>query len=468
MDSSTRTNRTELVAATDPVWKVIAQTDQTLGSYIEYKDLQERAPAIKGVADLLFTQQERTTKLNEGFRGHPNIGAVVMATPPFNDPASPLGAFEKTKNVNKTARVFLVGSIFGGTGAAGFPTLAKVLRKEVAGGWRGMVLGGALVLPYFTFGDTPATRGQEMFVTRQDFPVATQAALHYYAETNLPIDEYYFVGDSLDQEVGKFSPGKKEQQNRPHYVELVSALAAFDFFRPREESKDSLKKHYFIAGRTTAEVSWNDLPMARLEEGQSSPEALRDKLREKLSRFTLFSYSYLELGLAEYLPKIKQGEGLSDPWFKEGFKNYKDRTPTTDPSNDAHSDLLETKMAAYAKAFLSWITSLAEYDEAQTPRVQLINRDALLERSAPGVAGPLMLKPLAGENKDGLNLDSLIFKFDRSGDKGRVGGKAGFVQQLNRKRTTNPNQGPAERFLNLFFQASADFLGFGDAIDSQR
>lgn len=469
--------RTELVTAIDPVWKVVDGTNQTLKSYIGYDDLQQRSPALKGLADLLFTEQERKTKLNEGFRGHPNIGAVVMSDPPFNDPHSALGGLVAAKQPGKNARVFLVGSIFGGTGAAGFPTLAKVLRKaDIADGWGSFVLGGALVLPYFSFGDTPVNRGEEMFVTQQDFPVATQAALHYYAETNLPIDEYYFVGDSLSQEVGKFSPGKKEQLNRPHYVELVSALAAFDFFRAPEPGKSNgnapRKRQYFIAGRTTATVGWNNLPVTREGETGNTPEGLRDELRRLISCFTLFSYSYLELGLAEYMPKIRQGIALKDNWFQEGFPEYKrSRTAATDPGNDDYRDLLDTKVAAYAKSFLGWVTGLAEYDESQNPRVQLINREALLRGGAQGhAAAPdaARLRPLAGEGEAGANLDSLVFGFERASDKRRVGGKAGFVQQLNREHPHKPTQDPAVRFLNLFFNASADFLGFEDTTASQR
>ena len=102
-------------------------------SYQAYKE-----EAIGHLYKALYTKKERTTLLNEGFRGHPSIGAAVIAKKiNLSDGNYTIEGevWSWLKNrVNEdvktglTARIFLVGSIFGGTGAAGLPTVAKLLR----------------------------------------------------------------------------------------------------------------------------------------------------------------------------------------------------------------------------------------------------------------------------------------------------------------------------------------------------
>ena len=121
-------------------------------------------------------------------------------------------------------RVFLAGSIFGGTGAAGIPTLgargcsgppAAVLGDRSDGRKRSKVrLGAALVLPYFTF-DPGTTAGPQMFVTAADFPIATKAALHYYQTKPLAFDDLYLVGDSLGQKSAASAPARGSRRTPP-------------------------------------------------------------------------------------------------------------------------------------------------------------------------------------------------------------------------------------------------------------
>jgi hypothetical protein len=56
------------------VWSIFDEADQTLKKYIGYTNLRSQDGPLADVADLLFTQSELDTKLNEGFRGHPSIG----------------------------------------------------------------------------------------------------------------------------------------------------------------------------------------------------------------------------------------------------------------------------------------------------------------------------------------------------------------------------------------------------------
>ena len=100
--------------------------------------------------EVLYSEKERDTELDKGFRGHPSIGASVMAQTVLGN-AEPWKTFRDLVNADMNPKVFLAGSIFGGTGASGFPTIAKLIKNELKAVKVKTQIGGALVLPYFTF-----------------------------------------------------------------------------------------------------------------------------------------------------------------------------------------------------------------------------------------------------------------------------------------------------------------------------
>jgi hypothetical protein len=342
-----------------------------------------------------------------------------------------------------SARVFLVGSIFGGTGAAGFPTLGadKVLKYNAdlqtsLGNNRSKVLlGGALVLPYFDFA-VDNTKDEKMFVTPQDFPMATKAALHYYNDKQLAFDQYYFIGDSLGQKVGNFSTGTSTQENRPHYVELASALAAFDFFR-QEQPKDGAEKSYFIASRETATVTWDQLPLSRYGDQLAG---LRSQFREAIGDFTLFSYTYLTVG-HRYLDPANRGEARLASWYKDSF-----RSGDSAKDDPAHGDNrpLYGLMTSYSRRFLRWITDLDD-----RAHVHLIDSDKLLASQGADSKAVLPLK-LPQEWKQNIGL---LYR-------GQPGGRDYdyyTASVLNHSEIKDYSQHAADRYLNIFFRAAKKF-----------
>ena len=139
--------RTRITSADDPVWTIFEKKGQTLASFINLQNMQQSQEDAKRsmgyLASALFTQAELETPLDRGFRGHPSIGSVVIANAeaaggsdaPGMVPAAGLERFWQDigECQQGEARVFLVGSVFGGTGAAGVPTLgAPRMLKEHA------------------------------------------------------------------------------------------------------------------------------------------------------------------------------------------------------------------------------------------------------------------------------------------------------------------------------------------------
>ena len=81
--------------------------------YIDYNNLNEQNQALMSI---LFSPEQMQTSMNIGFVGAPNIGAVALNK--FKDSVE----FKAFANIfTADDRIFFISSIFGGTGAAGFP-----------------------------------------------------------------------------------------------------------------------------------------------------------------------------------------------------------------------------------------------------------------------------------------------------------------------------------------------------------
>ncbi|MBK6339183.1 MAG: hypothetical protein IPF63_06165 [Bacteroidetes bacterium] len=169
-------------------------------------------------------ETELNLNLKEGFKGNPNIGAVVFNTVNIDElPALADGD-----------RIFFISSIFGGTGASGFPTLLKKIRTDAEGNIRdtyvNAIKGGISVQPYFNVKpDANKTINAKKFVSK------TKSALSYY-ETDGAINSLnalYYIGDASwdkdDTNKLENNEGKEHQQNPAHIIDFLAATAIVDF-----------------------------------------------------------------------------------------------------------------------------------------------------------------------------------------------------------------------------------------------
>ena len=439
----------------DPfVWGIFSDQNMSLGRYINHELAAKSSPEMAQLMEVLFSQAELDTPLNEGFRGHPSIGAVVMANTPDN--VEPWQSFWNDVDASQTegaVRVFLVGSIFGGTGAAGVPTFgapgmlkwdhraaltpatARAEDRESK-----VFLGAALVLPYFSvdLSELPADRA-EMFVTPADFPIATKAALQYYDEKDasgkLAFDQVYLLGDSLPQPVGGFSPGNKDQENRPHYVEVAAALAAFDFFR-QDPASDAVKQgpRFFATSRDTSQVDWRALPVTR---DAGRVEALQAEFKRRIAALAVFAYAFDTLGL-DTLGEAT--EKLLPAWYRSHFA-VNPRRPEDAARDPRRERPALENVAAFNRSFLTWVTALDD-DEG---RVKLVDRSKLF---APGAGGHL-LHPTEQKSAVGGFL------------KQEPGEQLSFDQirnDLDAIRLDRANMPAASKYVNLFYEAALRFV----------
>ena len=177
----------------------------------------------------LFSQANLDNDLSVGFKGSPNVGTVVLG-----EMIKGADWFQAFCNAcQKGDRIFIISSIFGGTGASGYPLLEKKVRQSTDHpNVKEALMGAVSVLPYFALED-PSTTDSDIDST--NFLTKTKSALAYY-ENSVESDYLYYIGE---QSLKKTYPNdEKKQEDTAHFIELVAATALFDFLSKPDDRPD--------------------------------------------------------------------------------------------------------------------------------------------------------------------------------------------------------------------------------------
>jgi hypothetical protein len=214
-------------ASSDHFFFELAGTQKTLfEDFIGYHGLSDSS---KGFMDLLFTQGDLKSNMDVGFKGKPNIGSVVL-----NQIIQSRGYEQFLSKFDKGDSVFIISSIFGGTGAAGFPLLLKNLRTEkpeLPGSvkTKQAIIGAISYLPYFKI--TPPEDKTKHTIDSATFFQKAKAALSYYEHAivnNESLNSFYYIADQSQNDY-EHHDGKAGQLNKAHFLEFAGALAILDF-----------------------------------------------------------------------------------------------------------------------------------------------------------------------------------------------------------------------------------------------
>ncbi|MBK8809278.1 MAG: hypothetical protein IPN69_00900 [Acidobacteria bacterium] len=310
---------------------------ERLDNFIVKENLEEN---YKYFFDMMFSPQEAATVLNEGFRGRPSIGAAVMANAVNLHETEPWQSMRQRMQADagmgQVSKVVVFGSIFGGTGAAGFPTISRLLSDWAQNARENpLQIGGVLLMPYFSF-DSNAIPQNEVHVQSHDFVLNTQAALRYYHQQNFHefINVTYLLGADQQREMPVTSLGSATQENPAHWIELCGALAAVDFFG----ADNAASATYRLLGCNSADnLQWEDLPHAEVQ--------------EKLLKLARFSFAFL----STYYPMLENiestGSGYRAPWYVDFFENQ-----NLNLRERLGSEL--TSVKEYCEKFLRWLANI--------------------------------------------------------------------------------------------------------------
>jgi hypothetical protein len=304
--------RTEIRHGPEHFWSPVPDGgDHTLSGLFNYAATMPNPE--RALFDSLFSSRsgsnEKTMRLNEGYRGRPHIGAAVTGARASSRHAfwaDMANVIRKAKEGEKV-RIFLIGSIFGGTGASGFPVIARkvryLLEKHQVNA--GVTVGGALLLPYFRYPRPDPERHRDAIASDVFLPQA-QAALRYYQQMMkaAPLfDNLYVVGWPSLIETKSSEPGGRAQANPPMAPEMVVANAAMRFFRQEEIQPGKL---YVPGWSPQAKFDWSYLPTA-VADGLPTP-------KRAFAQLLRFAFA-LNRVYGPYLGDDLVAEVEDHPWF---------------------------------------------------------------------------------------------------------------------------------------------------------
>jgi len=220
---------------------VFQNRDDTFANFINFNGLSQ---INKDVIELMYNDSidfmpELHLNLSVGFKGNPNIGSVV-----FND----LVFSPQFKNLESSYtandRIFIVSSIFGGTGSSGFPTMIKLIRNSTNNNLAQTKIGAITVMPYFNVDSEDKSAINSAF-----FDTKTKAALSYYADDKdiSSINALYYIADNNQSGTLPNVEGGKDQVNNSHLIELISATAIVDFINKADSELDTTQCYEFGA-----------------------------------------------------------------------------------------------------------------------------------------------------------------------------------------------------------------------------
>lgn len=215
--------------------------------------------------------------LSHGYRAQTHLGSLLMyhgiieAVRNFKQDGNNASTaetdlrtfLERLQECQGGARVFVFGSIFGGTGASSIPIIPVALNDALeimSDGTKhldcnSVKFGATLLTNYFAFTspDNAQKQADRLVAESENFAINCQAALQFYQSDPTVRNTYksfYHIGwpfAMLDVSgKGHTVTGGKEQKNACHVVELMSACAAYDFFTQKDEQLMGDTAKYFF------------------------------------------------------------------------------------------------------------------------------------------------------------------------------------------------------------------------------
>ena len=255
-------------------------------SFKQFMDYDNMSIASKAMLQMLYSTTNLSSDMVVGFKGNPNIGSIVLNQ--FTETAE----FQNIANeFSQGDRIFIISSIFGGTGASGFPLLLNTLRTNENIANHGLInsatIGAVTVLPYFK-----VDQDEKSSIESDTFVSKTKAALAYY-EKNIggDIDSLYYIGDnSSSHKAYENHEGGDEQKNKAHLIEMLSAMAVVDFVNGPERNGTTIYKEFGLASDNVSNVIFSDF----------APETNKI-IRKPMTQYMFFTHYLFKGDLANIL-----------------------------------------------------------------------------------------------------------------------------------------------------------------------
>ena len=237
------------------------QQNRTFNAVFDYNNTKYNNREATDLADLAFTKDVENFDLLHGYRAQTHLGSMMMyhsiigamGDPRPNDMKTFIAQLISATQSGTTPRVFILGSVFGGTGASSIPIIPKALSDaaSIMGNGGANILancyfGSTLLTAYFSFPTPTADQIlQEKVVASSDkFALNSQAAMMFYDDDTTvrsTYQKFYMLGtDNLNwnpmanNTSTSTITGGQAQKNDSHFIELLAACAALDFLNEDE------------------------------------------------------------------------------------------------------------------------------------------------------------------------------------------------------------------------------------------
>ena len=231
------------------------------------------------------TNTELYLNLSKGFKGNPNIGSIV-----FNDLVNTNEYRYFCDICNEQDKIFIISSIFGGTGSAGFPQLVKNIRKNDKAPVKNSHLGALVVMPYFNIAGKKGSA-----IDSNNFNSKTKAALSYYSsELEGLINDTYYIGCPPTGDAYENNEGGTEQKNKAHMVELISAMSIIDFAQKDSDNQIGGNVEFARHGFNYYEYGVNNEKIDKTYCFSDFFSGTQENIFRHLIDFTYFSKFYTE------------------------------------------------------------------------------------------------------------------------------------------------------------------------------
>jgi hypothetical protein len=363
--------------------------------YIGFDELSDHAEISeddKNFVRLLYSETNLDADISVGFKGNPNMGSIVL---------NQFTNSEDFKRFGQTFApgdaVFIVNSIFGGTGAAGFPLLLKNLRGNSEIPHRAQIkdapIGGITYLPYFSL-----NKHEE--INSESFEEKSKVAIDYYNRTIIgqhKINVLYLIGNKGNTNILQYAVGGKDQKNNAHFLELAGALAVMDFCK-------NIQLHQVNDAKATHGTQVKELTRFKIYTeylNQGLPRALNVSrwTRSNLKLVPKMRNSALDknyFGSVEYSLQVKAFNMLFDEWMRELNNNKPAFSPFHEITPDNALNLVKNKPAK----------GDASFKALDIENCRLIDRDDI--RSSPDKKHTALIKLFGLSTKNVLNRKVLI------------------------------------------------------------
>jgi len=316
--------------------------DSKFGEYIGYDSLSGNFNEFmddKSFVKLFYSENNLNSGLEIGFKGNPNMGSIVLNQfTESQDFSNFLTTFQQGDEI------FIINSIFGGTGAAGFPLLLKVLRSSESIIIRDCKIGGLTLLPYFSLD----VRGE---INSETFAEKAKAALDYYNRTIIKeneIDFLYFLGNKSSINIEDYSAGGVEQKNKAHFLEMAGALAILDFGLASSNGRtaNTIVKEFGIE-KDSEEIDFSALNVNNL-----------NQIERPLIKFKLFT-NYLNLGLNKAMNVSR--------WTLSNIKMVDNSQQSLTDQNYFSSPNYKTQIEPFKVYFDEWLEEMKQNKPSFSP-----------------------------------------------------------------------------------------------------